>query len=51
MSRFRLDGVCTKHVVYPSNLTVSSAYSKYVFYIYRDVKDMEKFDAERRHGD
>jgi hypothetical protein len=24
---------------------LSSAYSKYVFYIYRGVKDMEKFDA------
>jgi hypothetical protein len=28
----------------------SSAYSKYVFYIYRGVKNMEKFDAKRRHG-
>jgi hypothetical protein len=31
--------------IYPSNLIVSSVYSKYVFYIYRGVKDMEKFDV------
>jgi hypothetical protein len=30
---------------YPSNLIVSSAYSKYVLYINRGVKEMEKFSA------
>jgi hypothetical protein len=31
--------------MYPSNLIVSTAYSKYVFYIYHGVQDMEKFDV------
>jgi hypothetical protein len=31
--------------IYPSNLIVSSAYSKYVYFIYGGVKNMEKFDA------
>jgi hypothetical protein len=30
---------------YTSNFIVSSAHSKYVFYIYRDVDGIEKFDA------
>jgi hypothetical protein len=35
---------------YISSKIVSFAYSKYVSYIYRGVKNMEKFDAKRCHA-